>query len=261
MGSFPRHAYRSIADFARRASPCDDFVVSPLSEAATEVAPADEVAEPGLGEPRWPPALALVAFMALNIGLRIWLPNEGAIRVPWLLPAIEAVLLGVLLFGQPGRLVSRRPWFRPLAIILVLVLLAAALWATVILVYDLIQGIGVTESPSELLASGALVWLGNNLSFALLYWLIDSGGPIARSRQAAPVDFAFTQHMSPELAPPGWRPVFLDYLHLGFTNATAFSPTDVMPLSHRAKYTMLVQSTVALALFGLVVARAVNAFA
>ena len=58
----------------------------------------------------------------------------------------------------------------------------------------------------------------------------------------------------------GWRPVFLDYLHLGFTNATAFSPTDVMPLTHRAKYTMLVQSTVALALFGLIVARAVNAF-
>jgi hypothetical protein len=79
-------------------------------------------------------------------------------------------------------------------------------------------------------------------------------------RQSIPVDFAFTQQMSPELAPPEWRPVFLDYLHLGFTNATAFSPTDVMPLTHRAKYTMLVQSTVALALFGLIVARAVNAF-
>ena len=65
----------------------------------------------------------------------------------------------------------------------------------------------------------------------------------------------------PELAPEGWHPVFLDYLHLGFTNATAFSPTDVMPLTHRAKYTMMVQSTVALALFALIVARAVNAFA
>jgi hypothetical protein len=119
---------------------------------------------------------------------------------------------------------------------------------------------GVTNSPGQLLASGALVWLGNNLAFALLYWLIDSGGPIARSRQTTPIDFAFTQQMSPELAPPGWRPVFLDYLHLGFTNATAFSPTDVMPLTHRAKYAMLVQSTVALALFGLIVARAVNAF-
>jgi hypothetical protein len=61
-------------------------------------------------------------------------------------------------------------------------------------------------------------------------------------------------------APPAWRPVFLDYLHLGFTNATAFSPTDVMPLTHRAKFAMVVQASVALALLGLVVARAVNAF-
>jgi hypothetical protein len=138
----------------------------------------------------------------------------------------------------------------------------AALWATSLLVYDLIEGIGVTESPSRLLASGAVVWLGNNLSFALLDWLMDSGGPIARTRGGTPIDFAFTQQMSPELATPGWRPLFLDYLHLGFTNATAFSPTDVTPLTHRAKYTMLVQATVplALALFGLIVARAVNAF-
>jgi hypothetical protein len=99
----------------------------------------------------------------------------------------------------------------------------------------------VTQSASKLLASGALIWLGNNLAFALLYWLMDSGGPLARARLETPVDFAFTQHMSPELAPAGWRPVFLDYLHLGFTNATAFSPTDVMPLTLRAKYTMLVR--------------------
>ena len=89
----------------------------------------------------------------------------------------------------------------------------------------------------------------------------DAGGPTARSAgRDGPPDFAFTHQMSPELAPPGWRPVFLDYLHLGFTNATAFSPTDVMPLTHRAKYTMLVLASVALALFALVVARAVNAF-
>ena len=111
-----------------------------------------------------------------------------------------------------------------------------------------------------LCASGGLVWLGNNLAFAMLYWLIDSGGPLARSRRELSIDFAFTQQLSPELAPAGWRPVFLDYLHLGFTNATAFSPTDVMPLTPKAKYTMIVQSTVALALFGLIVARAVNAF-
>lgn len=169
-------------------------------------------------------------------------------------------MLVVLVAGNPGRLGDRTPWLRRVALILVGAFVAAALWSTAVLVYDLIQGTGVTQKASELLASGALVWLGNNLAFGLFYWLIDSGGPIARVRKPFPVDFAFTQHLSPELAPAGWRPVFLDYLHLGFTNATAFSPTDVMPLTHRAKYTMLVHSTAALALFGLIVARAVNAF-
>jgi uncharacterized membrane protein len=188
--------------------------------------------------------------MALNIAVRVWLPREGAVRVPWLVPSIEAVLLAVLIAG-PARVAAGRRWVRPVAVAFVLVLVAAALWATSLLVYDLVKGHGVTNSPTRLLASGGLVWLGNNLSFALLYWLMDSGGPLARSRTPDPVDFAFTQQLSPD---------FLDYLHLGFTNATAFSPTDVMPLTHRAKYTMLVQSTVALALFGLIVARAVNAF-
>jgi hypothetical protein len=198
-------------------------------------------------------------LLCSNIGLRVWLPSQSPLRVVWLIPAIEAVLLVLLLFGNPSRLRKHAQLVRSVIVAFVAVLVAA-LWATVLLVYDLIKGQGVSNSPTELLASGALVWIGNNLAFAMLYWLIDSGGPVARAHDPTPVDFAFTQHMSPELAPPGWRPVFLDYLHLGFTNATAFSPTDVMPLTHRAKYTMVVQSTVALALFGLIVARAVNAF-
>ena len=223
-----------------------------------EAAP-DVLAATPPGESRWPPLAAVVIFMVLNIALRIWLPREGAIRVAWLLPAIEAALLIALLTGDPSGPVERRR-LRRIALILVGLLVAAALWATALLVDDLIRGKGVSNSPSELLASGAVVWIGNNVSFALLYWLIDGGGPAARLHDSTPVDFAFTQQMSPEIAPPGWRPVFLDYLHLGFTNATAFSPTDVMPLTLRAKYAMLVQSTVALAVFGLVVARAVNAF-
>jgi hypothetical protein len=215
--------------------------------------------EPVFGESRWPPALALLVYMALNIAVRVWLPHQGAVRAPWLVPAVEAVLLAVLIAG-PAHVAAGRRWVRRVAVAFVVVLVAAALWATALLVYDLIRGHGVTNSPTRLLASGGLVWLGNNLAFGLLYWLMDGGGPIARSRARVPVDFAFTQQLSPELAPPSWRPVFLDYLHLGFTNATAFSPTDVMPLTHRAKYAMLVQSTVALALFGLIVARAVNAF-
>lgn len=239
----------------------DDACVAPDREAGRgQPSSAGElVAETPLGESRWPPVVAVLAFMALNIAVRVWLPGEGPVHVPWLVPGIEGVLLLVLLPSDPSGLAERRT-LRRVSLILVGLLVAAALWATGLLVYDLIKGKGVTNSPDRLLASGGVVWLGNNLAFGLLYWLIDGGGPIARSTQPTPVDFAFTQHLSPELAVPGWRPVFLDYLHLGFTNATAFSPTDVMPLTHRAKYTMLVQSTVALALFGLVVAKAVNAF-
>jgi len=231
----------------------------------TGAASSASVSEIGSGEPlgesRWPPAVALVVYIALNIGIRVWLPSQSPVRIPWLLPTLEAALLVAIVWGDPARLARRTPWVRRIAIALVLLLVFAALWATALLVYDLIKGHGVSQSAARLLASGGIVWLGNNLAFAMLYWLMDSGGPIKRLRNPTlPVDFAFTQQMSPELAPPGWRPVFLDYLHLGFTNATAFSPTDVMPLSHRAKYAMLVQSTVALALFGLIVARAVNAF-
>jgi hypothetical protein len=224
--------------------------------AAEQPADASPSTLPG-GESRWPPALALAGFIALNIAARLWLPSGGPIRLSWLVPGIEAVLLVVLLTANPGNV--RRPRrFHRIAVGLVTILVLAALWATVILVHDIVDGVGVANKARDLLATGALVWLGNNLAFALLYWLLDGSGPLARSRLTVPVDFAFTQQLSPELAPPDWRPVFLDYLHLGFTNATAFSPTDVMPLTHRAKYVMLVQSTVALGLFGLVVARAVN---
>ena len=219
----------------------------------------EQMVDTPLGESRWPPVLAIFVFLLMNIAVRIWLPSEGALHVPWLLPTVEGILLVVLLTSDPSTLGARRKLHR-LALTIAGILVAAALWATVLLVADLIRGTGVTNSASHLLASGAIVWLGNNLAFGLLYWLMDGGGPLARSKQTTPVDFAFTQHLDPKLAPPGWRPVFLDYLHLGFTNATAFSPADVLPLTHRAKYTMLVQSTVALALVGLVVARAVNAF-
>ena len=228
---------------------------------ALRAAPADGGAEePALGESRWPPAAALLVFVVLNISLRIWLPSEKLVRVPWLMPGLEVLLLGILLAHYPASFARNARSLRRVALALVGLLVAGALLATALLIDDLITGAEVTQSPGELLAAGGLVWLGNNISFALMYWLIDSGGPVARTRRPFPVDFAFTQQMSPELAPPGWRPVFLDYLHLGFTNATAFSPTDVMPLTHRAKYAMLVQSTIALALVGLIVARAVNAF-
>jgi hypothetical protein len=219
----------------------------------------ESAAETLLGESRWPPVLAVLAFMVLNITVHLLLPSEGVLHVPWLPPTIEAALVIVLVTSDPEGAEERRR-LRRTALALVGLLVAASLWATGVLVSDLIQGKGVANDAGDLLAEGGVVWLGNNLAFALLYWLMDGGGPIARRGRATPVDLAFTQQLNPELGQPGWRPFFLDYLHLGFTNATAFSPTDVMPLTHRAKFAMVLQSTLALALFGLVVARAVNAF-
>ena len=211
-----------------------------------------------IGESRWPPALIVLGFMTINIAVRIWFPRDGVLAVPWLTPLIEFALVVVLLTSDPSGAAERRR-LRRVMIGLVSLLVLASLWATGLLIHDLITGTGNANDATELLASGALVWVGNNLVFAVVYWLMDGDGPVARKHLTVPVDFAFTQHINPEMAAPGWRPVFLDYLHLGFTNATAFSPTDVMPLSHRAKYAMLVQATIALALFALVVARAVNA--
>lgn len=220
----------------------------------------EEEWEETIGESRWPPAAALVVFIAFTIAVRLWLPSQSATRVPWLVPSLEVALLVAIVAGHPARMARHAHAARRIAVTIVLVLVAAALWSTVLLVYDLTKPHGIGNDATKLLAAGGLVWVGNNLAFAMLFWLLDGGGPLARIHHRQPLDFAFTQHLNPELAPPGWRPVFLDYLHLGFTNATAFSPTDVMPLTIRSKYVMLVQATVSLALFGLVIARAVNAF-
>jgi hypothetical protein len=225
--------------------------------------PGSESAETKEGgsraESRWPPAVVVLVFVVLNASLRLWLPNEDVIAVPWLLPSIELVLLGVLLASDPLGVDRRSQWLRRVSIGLVLLLVAAALWATVILTDHLVNGAPQTNSAGYLLASGALVLVGDNLAFTLLYWEFDSGGPLARlERPARYPEFAFPQQLNPELAPPGWRPIFVDYLYLGFTNSTAFSPTDVMPLVPWAKSAMAVQATVSLVVIGLVVARAVN---
>jgi hypothetical protein len=137
-----------------------------------------------------------------------------------------------LVLADPARIEGRARWLRRLSGVLILALAVMALAATALLIADLIRGSHVTDSASALLVSGALIWLGNCLVFSLLYWHFDSGGPLARYRGDRTYrDFAFTQHMSPELAPPGWRPQYIDYLILGLTTSTAFSPTDVMPIA------------------------------
>ena len=116
-------------------------------------------------------------------------------------------------------------------IALIAVLLASTLGSTAVLVYNLITNSPVANEPVPLLVAGAKVWLGNNVAFAFLYWGFDGGGPAARAHGMPRYpDLAFPQQTSPDLAPPGWRPQFIDYLYVGFTTANAFSPTDTMPM-------------------------------
>ena len=220
---------------------------------------ADE--EPVAVEPRWPIALAVSAFTAITVALRILEPDRESLGPTWLVPGIEIAMLVALLAADPARVASRASWLRRLSIALVFSLVVVAVSSTAVLISDLIRGATVAQSAGPLLTSGALIWLGNCLVFGLLYWLLDSGGPLARYRgEHQYPDFAFSQQMSPDLAPPGWRPQFVDYLILGLTTSMAFSPTDVMPMVLWAKLTMALQSLISLLVFGLVIARAVNVF-
>ena len=212
-------------------------------------------------EPRWPIALVVGTYFAATITLRIAIPDRPSLGPTWLVPGVEAALLVALLLADPSRIEGRRVWLRRVGNTLILGLTAIALIATCVLIGDLIRGAPVTDEASTLLASGALIWTGNVLVFSLLYWQFDSGGPLARFHREQPYpDFAFTQHLSPEVAPAGWRPQYADYFILGLTTSTAFSPTDVMPVSVWAKLTMALQSMISLMVIGLVIARAVNVF-
>ncbi|HEU5212371.1 MAG TPA: hypothetical protein VFU10_06335 [Gaiellaceae bacterium] len=214
-------------------------------------------------EPRWQLALVLAAFIVVTTVLRSTVKHHERLGPGWLVPGLEIALLVLLIAADPARIdAGRHRWLRTASIVLVSLLAVVVLTATGKLIVELIQGGAVTNEASSLLASGAAVYLGNILIFSLLYWLLDSGGPLARYRHDHEYpDFAFTQQQSPELAPPNWRPQYVDYLILGLTTSTAFSPTDVMPMARWAKMMMSAQSLIALTLVGLVIARAVNVFA
>jgi hypothetical protein len=208
-----------------------------------------------VGEARWPMAGAVLAAIVLTL----LLPASIRLGPRWLLPLIESALLVAVIVGDPGRINRRTHLLRSISIALVSVLVFGTLWATGQLIDDLIHGGPETNSASDLLEAGAVVWASNNIAFALLYWELDGGGAAARAHHAGEhLDLAFPQQLNPQIASETWQPRFIDYLYLGFTNATAFSPTDVMPLVPWAKITMAVQAVISLAILGLVIARAVN---
>ncbi|MER6472620.1 hypothetical protein [Streptomyces collinus] len=206
------------------------------------------------GEPRW----AVTAVILLAVGIQLMLPHRLALQPYWVLPVLELVLLAGLVAANPHRVEPRTRRLRWLGLALTGLISLANGWAAVRLVADLVADRAGTDAVPLLLTGGG-IWLTNVIVFALWYWEWDRGGPMARvlgQRQYA--DFLFVQMQSPESAPPDWEPAFLDYLYLSFTNSTAFSPTDVMPLSRWAKMLMMLQSSVSLVTVVLVVARAVN---
>ena len=211
---------------------------------------------PTAGEARW----TVAAATAVAIGMQVAVPGRLVfVRPNWVLPVVQGVLLVVLVSANPHRINRESRVLRMFSLTLAALLSFANAWSVARLVDVLVHGGPDANQPGPLLITGSAIWLTNVIAFALWYWEFDRGGPVARAQGADPYpDFQFPQMTSPDMAPPHWEPAFADYLYLAFTNAAAFSPTDVMPLSRWAKLAMTVQAVISIVTVALVVARAVN---
>jgi hypothetical protein len=196
--------------------------------------------------------------VVVAILLQTQLPAEMVFASRWLLPGLSTLLLVVLFIANPLRMNRESRVLRVLGLALASTVGIATAWSVVSLVLGLVDGRFGDNAPA-LLSTGGAIFLTNVITFALLFWEFDRGGPAARAagREDHP-DFLFAQMQAPDMADPEWEPIFVDYLYLAFTNSTAFSPTDTLPLSRWAKMAMLFQSLVSLVTVALVVARAVN---
>jgi uncharacterized membrane protein len=196
----------------------------------------------------------MVAAAALNF----LLPGKFTLGPPWLVPVLEMAILIPLYISSPVRRADESRWQSIFANLLIAIANVANISSLVLLVKQIVFNTKVTTGP-ELLFSSLAIWLTNILVFSLWFWELDRGGPDDRLRDDhGPPDFLFPQMVTPGCAPAPWSPAFVDYLYLGFTNATAFSPTDVMPLTRWAKMMMLAEAVVSLATITIVASRAVN---
>jgi len=206
------------------------------------------------GEARW----AVSVAVAVAIGLQLSLPSKLAFPPRWLLPTTGLALLVGLVIANPRRIDHRSTRLRATSILLTGVMSIANAVSAGRLIANLLNGTA-TEDAGVLLRWGGAIWLTNIVVFALWYWELDRGGPAARAEGAREYpDLLFEQMATPNIAPSNWEPQFVDYFYLAFTNATAFSPTDVIPLARWAKMMMLLQSVVSVSTLVLVIARAVN---
>lgn len=208
---------------------------------------------PPASEPYWPVQATVLAAILLQLSL----PDRLTAGPSWLTPGLEGLLVVGLVLASPKELEYEHPGRRRWAIILTALVSAANLYSLVALSKFLLHS--HPSNGRELIISGMLIWLTNFLIFGLWYWELDRGGPGRRAAgRDGPPDFFFPQMSDDRIQPRDWRPRFLDYEYVSLTNATAFSPTDTMPLSSWSKVLMGIQSLVSLVTIGLIVARAVN---
>lgn len=201
--------------------------------------------------------------MLISFGLYWLLPGHFRTVPALLMVALVAVLITLLVVFVPHRHGAMARWQHSLVMLVI-----AAI--TISNAYDLIRLLETLLSKDqpltgrELILSAVVIWLTNVVVFGLWFWELDRGGPGTRAAArddpslAQFPDFQFPQMENPQLAPPDWHPRLLDYVYFSFSNGTAFSATDVMPLSHWAKGLMMVQAGSSLLLVVLVTARAVN---
>jgi hypothetical protein len=178
----------------------------------------------------------------------------------WLIPVgPELALLIPLAWRRPRRRLEQTGHRRTVALVLLGFISLANALLLVAVIASLIQG--SEKSGAQLLLKAITVWGTNVITYGLWFWEIDRGGPVRRFRpNPRPPDIQFPQMENPQLAEPDWRPHLIDYINVSFTNSIAFSPTDAMPLTRRAKMLMLSESTVSSVTVLLVAARAVNIF-
>ncbi len=217
-------------------------------------------------EPRWHASLAVLAAVLLYVTL----PPRLTIGPVWAAPALVLVLLVPLSILSPRRHRETRRT-RLWSIILIAIVTFFNLVSVLLLVAAFFHPEkAVLHRPGYVLRTGAQIWFTNILVYALWFWEIDGDGPEARAHASAATEFKNADFLFPQIetaisatgnqacVDPFWKPQFFDYLYLAFTNATAFSPADVMPLSRQAKALMMAEALVSLITVAIVLARAIS---
>ncbi|BDX32542.1 hypothetical protein TUM20985_30890 [Mycobacterium antarcticum] len=209
---------------------------------------------PGDPENRWPVLLAILAAMAIQHSI----PVQYTVLPRWPLIIMELLLLVVMLLINPVRLSRPTTIGRWASLVLTAAITVDNTASAVVLAKRILTG-EVSNNAAVLLGGGVAIFVTNVIAFGIWYWELDRGGPFARhAGERFYPDFLFPQMTDPDKARPDWRPTFVDYLYVSFTNVVAFSPTDTMPLARWAKAMMTVQSLVSMTTIALVIARAVN---